>query len=327
MSNSGTHALADRLVALLADGEWHTGPALASALGVTRARVSQQAGALRALGVDVFAVNGRGYRLRTPLDLLDERSIRAALGPNAGLLAELDVLGRVDSTNAWLLRVDDGRTRACVAEYQSAGRGRHSRGWTSPFAANLYFSLAHVIETPRAPLGTLGLAVGVALVERLARLGARGVGLKWPNDLLVDNAKLGGILIEHRGEASGRSRVVIGVGLNVLMARDQAHAVDQPWTRLADCIAELPPRSALAGELVDAVIDALWVFQANGFAPFHARWQRLDVSRNRAVTVDDGQSRRTGTARGIGADGALQVEMDGRIAPVYAGDVSMRIEP
>lgn len=319
-------AVADRLVALLADGEWHTGPALASALGVTRARVSQQAARLREFGVDVFAVNGRGYRLRAPLDLLDPQAIRAALDVrSAAALASLDVLARVDSTNAWLLRREDARTRACVAEYQSAGRGRQNRAWASPFAANLYFSLAHAIESPRAPLGALSLAVGVALAERLQALGVRGVGLKWPNDLLVDGAKLGGILIEHRGEAGGQARVVVGVGLNVAMDRNQARAVDQPWTRLADCMAECPLRSVLAGRLLDAVIDALLVFQANGFAPFHARWQRLDAARDRAVTVDDGQLQRAGTARGIGADGALQVEIDGRVTPLYAGDVSLRI--
>ncbi len=318
----------DRLVGLLADGAWHTGPSLAGVLGITRAAVSQQAARLRELGVDVFSVPARGYRLRAPLDLLDAPAIRAALGARAaGTLAALDVLDQVDSTNAWLLRAPEVGTRACFAEYQSAGRGRNSRAWASPFAANLYFSLSHVIESPRAPLGALSLAVGVALAERLHALGARGIGLKWPIDLLVAGAKLGGILIEHRGEAGGRAQVVIGVGLNVAMDKSQAGTVDQPWTRLADCTPELPPRSELAGRLLDSVIEALLVFQVNGFAPFHARWQRLDVARDRRVSIDDGQTLRTGTARGIGADGALKVEIDGRVTPVYAGDVSLRIGP
>src|SRR5699024_10686320 len=122
---------------------------------------------------------------------------------STAMLDELDVLSEVDSTNAWLARQQTGGTHACFAEYQTAGRGRRNRAWQSPFAANLYFSVGHGLTPSRAPLGTLSLALGVALAERLRALGVAGIGVKWPNDLYVDDAKLAGILIELRGEAGG----------------------------------------------------------------------------------------------------------------------------
>lgn len=321
-------AVTARLIGLLADGCWHAGPELARELGVTRARVSQQIRALRELGLEVCSVNGRGYRLREPLVLLDEAAIRRQLSAdNAAVLDGLDVLGEVDSTNAWLMESETLGPRACFAEYQSAGRGRKQRPWASPFGANLYFSVACAITTPRAPLGALSLAVAVAQAECLQSLGAEGVGLKWPNDLMVDTAKLAGILTEHRGEASGRGRVVVGTGLNVSMQPGQAPHLEQPWARLTDCVSKLPERNVLAGRMLDAVLEALQVFQRSGFEPFQRRWQQLDVARDRAVTIDDGQQQRYGIARGIARDGALRIEFKDGVEPVYAGDVSLRIAP
>lgn len=318
-----------QLAGLLADGDWHAGPELARELGVTRARVSQQIKALRGIGLDVYSVNGRGYRLPQPLDLLAADAIRARLSaPCATMLDSLEVLSETDSTNAWLLETQTSGTHACFAEYQAAGRGRRQRPWQSPFAANLYFSVSHVLTPSRAPLGTLSLALGVALAERLQALGATGIGIKWPNDLYIDGAKLAGILIEHRGEAGGQSRVVVGIGLNVAMAPEQAAAVDQPWRRLADHVAELPERNVLAAAMLDTVLQALAQFQIDGFATFRQRWPQLDLIHNRAVTVDDGSQQRRGVARGIGADGALRVAFEAdSVESVYAGEVSLRVHP
>lgn len=315
-----------RLSALLADGAWHSGPALAACLGVSRAAVSARIAELRRLGLDIYSVAGRGYRLRTPLELLDADRVRAGLSSSqAGRLAHLDVLERTDSTNAELARCIDGTTRACLAEYQSAGRGRAARPWVSPFGANLYLSLAHDMSAPRAPLGALSLAVGGRVAEALTSLGAQDMGLKWPNDLWAGDRKLGGILIEHRGEAAGAARLIVGVGINVSMQAPQAAAVDQPWTRLADHMPAMPGRNHLAASVLGAVLDAVTGFEARGFADFRALWSRFDVTRNRGVRLIENDGERFGIARGIGADGALQVEIRGVSEAVYAGDVSLRV--
>src|SRR5699024_6725106 len=162
-----------------------------------RARISQQIQALRKVGLDVFAVNGRGYRLPEPLALLDAEAIYQQLAAeHAAMLNGLDVLPEVDSSNAWLLREQITGTHACFTEYQSAGRGRKRRPWASPFAANLYFSVAHAITTPRAPLGALSLAVGTALVERLQALVATNVGLKWTSTGVAGSSKDTGTVVD-----------------------------------------------------------------------------------------------------------------------------------
>lgn len=314
------------VASLLANGRWCSGPVLAARLGVSRAAVSARVRELRALGLEIYSVAGKGYRLQTPLELLDATALRAALtAPQSRLLADIAVLERVDSTNAELTRRADGQTRACLAEYQSAGRGRAQRAWVSPFGANLYLSLGHDLGTPQAPLGALSLAIGVAIADSLIALGARSIALKWPNDLWADGAKLGGILIEHRGEAGGGARLVIGVGLNVAMQAPQAVAIDQDWTRLVDHLRPLPGRNRLAARVLGAVIDAVVTFEASGFEPFHARWPQYDLVRDRPVRLIESHGERIGVARGIAADGSLQVEINGRLTPIYSGDVSLRV--
>lgn len=319
---------APTLAGLLADGEWHSGPTLAATLGVTRAAVSARVAELRRLGLDIYSVAGRGYRLPAPLELLDAERIRAAIAPAAAArLNAIDVFERIDSTSAELARRGDGATRACFAEYQDAGRGRARRPWVSPFGANLYLSLVHDLAAPRAPLGALGIAVGVCVAEALVLLGAKTIGLKWPNDLWAGERKLGGILVEHRGEVGGSARLIVGLGLNVAMAAPQAATVDQPWTRLADHLPTMPPRNTLAACLLAAVVDAVTGFEADGFARFCSRWPRYDVVRDRPVRVIEADGERRGIARGIAGDGALRVEVDGRMTSIYSGDVSLRVVP
>ncbi|MES1928586.1 bifunctional biotin--[acetyl-CoA-carboxylase] synthetase/biotin operon repressor [Salinisphaera dokdonensis CL-ES53] len=318
---------APTLISLLADGAWHRGPALAEALGVSRAAISSRVAELRTVGLSVHSVAGRGYRLPAPLELLDEDQIRSAMGPGAKRLDELTVLERTDSTNAELARRGGDGMRACLAEYQSSGRGRAQRPWTSPFGANLYVSLGCDLAGQRAPLGALSLAVGVCVVEALAAQGAQSLGLKWPNDIWAGQKKLGGILIEHRGELGGRARLIVGVGLNVTMQRDQAKTVDQPWTRLADHLPVLPGRNVLAAAVVSALVEAVTGFEQTGFDAFRDRWARFDAVRDQPVRVIEANGERFGFARGIADDGALQVEINGETRPVYSGDVSLRLAP
>ena len=315
------------LIERLADGAWHRGPALAEALGVSRAAISARVAELRELGLVVHSVAGRGYRLAEPIELLAEDAVRDALGEAGARLDGLSIHERIDSTNAELARRGGPGMQACLAEYQSQGRGRASRPWASPFGANLYVSLAADVASTRAPLGALSLAVGVCVVEALRDLGAQDLALKWPNDIWAGGDKLGGILIEHRGELGARARLIVGLGLNVAMNRTQAESIDQPWTRLADHMSSLPSRNRLAAAMLAALIRALDGFEAQGFEMFRARWQAFDGVRDKPVRVIESQGERVGIARGIAADGALQVEFENGIQPVYSGDVSLRLAP
>lgn len=317
---------------MLSDGRWHSGEALAQACGVSRAAIWKRLQAMESWQLPLQAVQGRGYRLHPPIELLDAAVIRSALTRQTrSSELRLDVIPVLDSTNAWLMgKADEGVPHACLAEYQTAGRGRRGRAWISPFGANLYLSLAwRFSETPAQP-GALSLAVGVALAERLATLGAAGVGVKWPNDLLWRQRKLAGILIEQRGEAAGPARVVIGVGVNYAMTEQQGGGIEQPWTSLQAVMnangPAAPGRNALAAGLIEALLCALEEFSQSGFAGFTQRWRALDVAYGKEVRLDhDGRVVR-GCAVGVDRDGALLLAIAGRRERFLSGDLSLRVE-
>jgi BirA family biotin operon repressor/biotin-[acetyl-CoA-carboxylase] ligase len=224
------------LLAILSDGQFHSGEALGLMLGVSRMAVWKHMRALREGGIPVEVVRGQGYRLPACVELLDAKAILDGLDPGTREhLAGVDIFLEIDSTNTWLRQkaLDGAPTGSvCVAEMQSAGRGRRNRRWVSPFAASLYLSLLWRSAAGAAELGGLSLAVGVAIVRSLRAFGIDTAGLKWPNDVLVDGAKLAGILIDVIGESTGPCSVIIGIGINVAMPEAAAAEIDQDWTDL-----------------------------------------------------------------------------------------------
>lgn len=321
--------MSDRaLLARLAQGPC-SGAALARELGLTRAAVWKRIEALRADGVEIEARAGRGYALAAPVSLLDPGRIAAALpAPMRARWPTPEVAWDIDSTNAELLR----RGAACpdglalLAERQRGGRGRRGRAWASPLAANLYLSLHRRFDGGVAALAGLSLVVGIAACEVLRALGCDAVALKWPNDLVADGRKLGGILIELGGEAAGPMQAVIGLGLNVRMPRAAARGIDQPWTDLATLMpAAVPDRNVLAATLLAALWPALDDFARDGLAPFLPRWAALDAFAGREVRLLLGDIVREGVALGVAADGGLRVRhADGGERVYHSGEVSLR---
>jgi len=303
------------------------GAALAASLGVSRAAVWKRIEALRAAGVEIEAIPGRGYALAHPLELLDAAHLRAALSPAASAeLAGLDVLFDVDSTNAEALRQPAPAlgTHAWLAERQTAGRGRRGRAWASPLAAHVYLSLSRRFEGGIAALQGLSLAVGAAAAGALRGLGYDGVGLKWPNDLLAGGRKLGGILVEVRGDATGPLHVVVGLGINVAMPAAAAAAIDQPWCDLAS-LAETPPsRMRVCVALLDALLPLMAGYEREGFAPWREAWSRLDVLAGQRVRVEEGGRWIEGIADGLAPDGALRLRTEHGERLCHAGETSLR---
>ncbi len=233
---------------------------------------------------------------------------------SAEALTNLTVLEQVGSTNAWLLQLarDEFHAHAVLAEQQTAGRGRRGRAWQSPAGCNIYLSLGWIFNAAVRDLSCLPLVVGVAVVRALELLGIQGAGLKWPNDILANGRKLGGILLESRPSGGGKSAVVMGIGLNVAMPPDAAAAqgIDQPWTSVAELPGASPDaglRDRLAGALLDRLLDALQAFETSGFAPFETDWQRFDLLFNQPVRVTAAEGEILGCATGIDAQGNLLV--------------------
>jgi BirA family biotin operon repressor/biotin-[acetyl-CoA-carboxylase] ligase len=321
------------LLPLLASGEYRSGQDLAAALGVSRTAVWKQLNNLAELGLEIESVKGRGYRIPGGIDLLDATGLREQLRPGAaGLLSQLELLETVDSTNAQALRqiaLGAGAGYVCSAEQQSAGRGRRGRSWVSPFARNLYVSLVWQYHQGAGALEGLSLAVGVGVARALASCGLPPVQLKWPNDVMAGGAKLGGVLLEMTGDAAGVCQVVVGVGLNVAMPAAAAGAIDQAWTDINTLSGgEHPGRSALLAALLNELLPLLAAFEQGGFAPWRDAWQALDAFAGRPVVLHTGGAQLAGTARGVDARGALQLETAaGGVQAVFGGEISLREAP
>jgi BirA family biotin operon repressor/biotin-[acetyl-CoA-carboxylase] ligase len=318
------------LLKLLADGALHSGEELAARLGVSRAAVWKRLQQLEEWGIAVEALTGRGYRLESPVDLLDADEIRSRLPQDAlGRLRRLEVHEALDSTSDRLLAVDDlpsGRFDACLAEFQSAGRGRRGRRWVAPFASGLCLSIGWNYRDAPAALSALSLAAGVAVLRALGRLGIAGLALKWPNDVVRDDSKLGGILIDLRGEAAGPAYVVVGVGINVRLPASARKRLAEEGVDAVDLAALGPPpaRNALAAALVAELSNALGEYGARGLAAFAAEWQDADALAGRTIAVLHGGQTLHGRARGVDSDGALLLEVDGAPRRIVSGEVSVR---
>ena len=321
------------LLPLLADGEFRSGQVLADALGVSRTAVWKQLNRLATeSGVAVESVKGKGYRIKGGIDLLVEDQISAAMAaPARALLGELRIFDSVDSTNAEAMRrAQQGCAAGLVvtAESQTAGRGRRGRQWVSPYAGNLYVSLLWEYSQGAAVLEGMSLAVGVAVSRALQACDVGGIELKWPNDVLHQGAKLGGILLEMTGDTAGTCQVVIGIGLNVSMPADAGGAIDQDWTDIKTVTGgQHPGRNALLAALLSELLPLAAGFEQQGFAHWRQEWQELDAFAGSPVILNTGASQLGGIARGVDERGALQLETTTGIQPVYGGEISMRPAP
>ncbi|MGA5657970.1 MULTISPECIES: bifunctional biotin--[acetyl-CoA-carboxylase] ligase/biotin operon repressor BirA [Rahnella] len=309
-----------QLISILADGEFHSGEQLGTAMGMSRAAINKHIQTVRDWGVDIFTVPGKGYSLPYPIQLLEEEKILAML-PAGGV----SVLPVIDSTNQYLMdrigQLNSGD--ACAAEYQQAGRGRRGRKWFSPFGSNLYLSMYWKLEQgPAAAMG-LSLVIGIVMAEVLHRLGAVDVRVKWPNDLYLNDRKLAGILVELTGKTGDAAHLVIGAGINLKMREPATDTINQGWINLQEAGVNID-RNELTATLLKELRSALVHFEQEGLTPFIARWRDLDNFLDRPVKLLIGDQEILGIERGIDPQGALLLEQDGLIKPYIGGEISLR---
>ena len=312
-----------------------SGAALAADFAVTRSAIWKAMGILRERGTEIEAITHRGYRLLRPASPLTTEGVLARLRPaTRQRLREGRCLAEVASSNSVLMQAPappPGQFDFLTAEYQSAGRGRLGRSWLAPPGAALCMSWSWCFEGMRQP-GALSLATGVAVLRALQQLGIEGVRLKWPNDLVTPDGKLGGILIEMRSEAAGPLHVVVGLGLNLALGEPMRQFIGAAGGNQAADLASLcagrpPLRETLAAALLDHNIELLQDFARTGFAATHAQYLAADALQGLRVRILGGGARVPGgIARGVDADGALQVEHEGKMHAVVAGEVSVRPE-
>jgi BirA family biotin operon repressor/biotin-[acetyl-CoA-carboxylase] ligase len=311
------------LLSILADNEFHSGETLGTALGISRAAISNHIKVLSSLGLDIYSVTGKGYCLAQPLTLLNLDEICEHL--NVSHTAHIEVLNVIGSTNQYLkdksMSIQNGHT--CLAEAQTAGRGRHGRKWVSPYAASLYLSMHWSFAGGYSVLSGMSLAVGVAIVDALNKCGVQEVQLKWPNDIYAQGKKLAGVLIEVEGQIGSGCEAIIGVGINVSLPKN-IEEIGQPWIDLAQLTEPLINRNRLAGTLISELTKSLTLFDNSGLEPFVTKWRALDVYANQAIKLIIGQQTLSGTSRGIDASGAILLETEQGVKAYHGGEISVR---
>ncbi len=248
---------------------------------------------------------------------------------------QIHAFEQLESTSVWLREHaaeltlnDESLNHLCITDWQSAGVGRRGKSWQSR-AGNLMLSLLTFSDKPARDLVGLSLVTGIAAAEVLQDIANMPVQLKWPNDLILSDRKLGGLITELAAgplqSGKPRTRLLTGIGINLLhdervidlsIGATSLEAVGVRCSRV--------DRDAIAGRLVAGVLAAHQRFEEAGWSVFAERWAALDWLHDKEVLIHRDKSTEQAVARGVNEQGALLVERAGEITPVYSGNVSIR---
>ena len=260
---------------------------------------------------------------------LDAASVRRPLSEHSdSRLEKLEVFSEIASTNTHLLTQAApaaGHFRVAIADHQTSGRGRHSRRWESAPGAGLCLSFSYTFAKTHDQLSALTLAIGVAVIDALQSLGIEDVSLKWPNDIVALDGKLGGILTEVQSTAGSSVTVVAGIGVNVRLGEATDIGLDSDWARqpvdLASISENPPDRELLAGTIIEHLNSAFARFEEFGFKAFADEWRRHDWLSGKEITVDMPDRKISGMAAGVADDGELLVETGGGVTRIISGSI------
>lgn len=266
------------------------------------------------------------------IELLDKKLIEKYLAPkHYNHLQSMLIIDQINSTNSHLSELakdPKNKINICLAECQTAGKGRLDRKWVSPYARNIYLSILWKFHQPAANLSGLSIAVAIGAIEALQDYGIKEkLMLKWPNDILWNQRKLSGILIEFLAEAPNIYSAVIGIGINVNMPKEAEREINQPWCDIAQITNSVPSRNKLAGILISKILDTLEIYQQQGFKPFVKKWEELDICHQKHVNIITPTEIISGTGKGIDDHGCFLLQKDdGKIQTFAAGEVSLKFQ-
>ncbi|MGF1546451.1 MAG: biotin--[acetyl-CoA-carboxylase] ligase [Thiotrichales bacterium] len=312
------------ILVTLADGNSHPIAELAERHGVSVTQLDAWLNQLRKDGLTLTLDPRRNVRWTHACVPLQARRIEAALhGSTRRLLYRLDVFYSLDSTSQHLSRDGSESGQVCLAELQTHGRGRRGRRWVSPACANLYLSFTWIFHDPTT-LDGLSLGVGALCAGALGKVTGLAIGLKWPNDLYLDDRKLGGVLIDLARQGTV-TRAIIGIGINIAMTAHQP-AIDQDWTQLAEFIKDAGQRrNEYAAVILDHLLPWLAAFPTLDPATIRTEWTRYDISRGRAVRIVSATESVTGIGAGIDDRYRFRLRDGDRYRLFNSGDVSLRL--
>jgi len=314
------------LIQKLADGQFHSGQQLGEEFGLSRAAINNHIEKLASLGLDIYRVTGKGYKLANPIQLLDSIKFRTYLQPQTS--ESLVTLKHVtESTNddikhqlATLSKLQAGT--AVLAEMQTKGRGRRGKQWFSPFGNNLYMSVYWPL--PQGLNSAIGLSVilGIAVAETIIDAGIDGVSLKWPNDVYIHRQKVAGILVELEGQAQGEGHAIVGIGVNLALTTNAP--IDQPFTAIQEHLDEEIDRNQWAAKLYSHCLQLLHEHDAQGLGPSIQRWRALDHFYQQPIKLLLGQHEQVGIGLGIDDLGAFLLKQGDEVKRYFGGEISVR---
>ncbi len=318
------------LLSIISDGKLHSGEELANQLNISRAAIWKSIKHLQSLGLHIEAIPGKGYRLIHSIELLSEKQIKKSLSSRAGKnYKNIEVLFKTESTSSFLfsrLASDEIHGNVVLAEYQSHGRGRRGSKWVSPFASGLNFSVGWQFDIVPGTLGLLSLYMGVAIARALQDIKMDKVGLKWPNDIVVMDKKIGGILVEMRGEASGPVDVIIGIGINYELDEDVKSNLEQSVTDICSHTKQRLSRNTIAGILLSNVFEVLEGMNKDQNLNLIDEWRALDCYAGRTAKLLLPNEEIKGILKGVDDQGSLLMSVAGEVKSFTSGEISLRIQ-
>ncbi|MDE3274239.1 bifunctional biotin--[acetyl-CoA-carboxylase] ligase/biotin operon repressor BirA [Pseudoalteromonas sp. G4] len=312
----------------LKNGEFISGQLLGEQLGISRAAVAKHIKSLCELGLDIYKVNNKGYCLNQEIALISQHRLESEFQKLAGHTGNFETYASIDSTNTELMQRLASKQAltsgtVIVAEMQNAGRGRRGRVWQSPFGANLYYSYYWLLDDGLQAAMGVSVAVGLAVFDCIKALYNVEVSLKWPNDILVNNHKLAGVLVELDGQPEGPCHLVIGIGLNIAMPERASEHIDQSWVDLKRLGLEVN-KNELAAALTYYLEQRLSQYQATGLSEMYSEWNKVNAFAEQLITLNTGQKTWQGICVGIDKQGGLVLRQDGIEKTYYGGEISVR---
>ena len=315
----------NKIISILADGASHDGSSIGEKLGISRTAVWKTMKKLEAYDISFESQKGKGYRLLEPLQLLDKTKIKRLL-KNKSIV--LDLFESVDSTQKYIRELSEKRKiHVCLAEHQTQGQGRFNRSWHSPFGQNIFFSMLYPLTKDISELGGLSLIMSLCLAKTIEETCTlpQPISIKWPNDLLCDNRKLGGILIEIQAEAHDFCHAIIGIGVNINMLEDKSKSISQDWTSLRKITQIWHDRNLILATLINNIMIYMENFVDKGFAYFMKEWAKHDFLVNKPIGIKAVNKEIHGLAMGINTNGHLLVKLDETeaVKPFAAGETTI----
>ena len=316
---------------ILSDGNFHSGEKMAADMGCSRVTVWKSISELKSLGINIFSVKKKGYRLPKKISFFNIQNIQRELG-ELNQFVNLELLNVIDSTNKYLNTSANIKPHASVviANIQTKGKGRRGRSWQASVGESLSMSILWKFDKGASGLSGLSLVVGVAIQRLMKKIGINNSFLKWPNDLLILEGdtyfKLAGVLIELQGDLESRCSAVIGVGLNYDLSNDILNNIDQPATNIKKYLHSDIDLNQLSAMLIKEIINALSEFENNGFLSVKEEWLSYNAFKEKTISfIKSGGEVITGQIVDIENDGALKImQNNGIYETLISGEVSQQ---